>query len=95
MDIREVRLKEEFAAEYPGIPPEVWIPAAELAHKLVERHRSGRKAGRFTRTFDPTHFEFRGGGREQRPRGSRTRTTDRRHPPKQTPGDAEGPRLKS
>ena len=76
MDIREVRLKEEFAAEYPGIPPEVWIPAAELAHKLVERHRSGRKAGRFTRTFDPTHFEFRGGGTAESRNGARTRASD-------------------
>ena len=95
MDVREARLKEEFAAEYPGIPPEVWIPVAELARKLVERHRSGRKAGRFTRTFDPTHFEFRGGASERRPRGSRTRTTDRKHPPRKKLGDSEGPRLES
>jgi len=82
VDIREARLKKEFAAEYPGIPLEVWIPVAELARKLVERHQNGRKAGRFTRTFDPTHFEFRGGASDRRARGSRTRTTDRKDPPK-------------
>jgi hypothetical protein len=76
VDVREARLKEEFAAEYPDIPPEVWLPVAELARKLVERHHSGRKAGRFTRTFDPTHFEFRGGAAVSRSRGSRTRSTD-------------------
>jgi hypothetical protein len=76
VDVREARLKEEFAAEYPGIPPEVWLPVAELARKLVERHQAGRKAGRFTRTFDPTHFEFRGGPGDQRSRGYRTRSTD-------------------
>ena len=74
MDVREARLKEEFAAEYPGIPPELWLPVTELARKLVERHQSGRKAGRFTRTFDPTHFEFRGDGAPRR--RPRTRSTD-------------------
>ncbi len=95
MDVREARLKEEFAAQYPGIPPEVWLPVAELARKLVERHQSGRKAGRFTRTFDPTHFEFRGGASERRSRGSRTRITDRKHPPTRQLPDSEGPRLES
>jgi len=73
---REARLKEEFAAEYPGITPEVWIPVAELARRLVERHNVGRKLGRFTRTFDPTHFDFRGGSQQKRSRASRTRSTD-------------------
>ncbi|MFL5477112.1 MAG: hypothetical protein ACJ8A6_15620 [Gemmatimonadales bacterium] len=95
MDVREARLKEEFAAEYPGIPAEVWIPVAELARKLVERHQSGRKAGRFTRTFDPTHFEFRGGASEPRARGVRTRTTDRKHPQRKKLEDSEGPQLES
>ena len=93
MDVREARLKEEFAAEYPGIPPEVWLPVAELAQKLVERHQSGRKAGRFTRTFDPTHFEFRGGATERRSRGSRTRNTDRKHLRSSKLEDSEGPPL--
>ena len=77
MDVREARLKEEFAAEYPGIMPEVWIPVAELARKLVERHNQGRKVGRFTRTFDPTHFDFRGGAEARRSGSVRTRSTDR------------------
>jgi hypothetical protein len=95
VNVREARLKEEFAVEYPGISPEVWIPVAELARKLIERHQSGRKAGRFTRTFDPTHFEFRGGSTEPRARGARTRTTDRRHPQRKKPEDSEGPWLES
>jgi hypothetical protein len=80
LDVREARLKEEFAAEYPGITPEVWIPVAELARRLVERHNQGRKLGRFTRTFDPTHFEFRGGLQERRSGTARTRSTDRKRP---------------
>ena len=78
--LREVRLKPEFADEYPAIVPDVWMPAAELARKLIDRVYTGRKAGRHTRTFDPTHFEFRGGDTGPRPRTRRTRRTDPRIP---------------
>jgi hypothetical protein len=76
MSIREVRLKAEYSAEYPGIPADVWLPAKETAKSLVERGRARGKLGRFTRTFDPAHFEFRG-GTGPRPPGPRTRITDR------------------
>ena len=85
MNDREARLKEEFAAEYPGITPEVWMPAAELARKLVERVHQRRKLGFFTRTFDPTHFEFRGGAVKERTPGARTRSTDRKRPQPDSP----------
>lgn len=75
---REARLREQYAAEYPGITPAVWMPVAELTAKLIERVRAGRREGRHTRTFDPTHFEFRGGTSGPRPRASRTRSTDPR-----------------
>lgn len=77
---REARLKAECAGEYPGLTPGVWIPATELAQKLIERAHSRRREGRHTRTFDPTHFDFRGGPPGLRRRGSRTRKTD--PPPK-------------
>lgn len=73
---REVRLRPEFAEEYPDMPPGVWMPATELARRLVERARARRKEGRYTRTFDPTHFEFRGGDDLPRSTGDRTRSTD-------------------
>jgi hypothetical protein len=76
--VREVRLRGQFAAEYPGITPGVWMPVAELSAKLIERVRTARAEGRHTRTFDPTHFEFRGGSKSPRPRASRTRSTDPR-----------------
>ena len=76
MTVREARLKVEYADEYPGLTPEVWIPATELAQKLLERAYTRRREGRHTRTFDPTHFEFRGGPTGARPRASRTRRTD-------------------
>jgi len=75
--IREARLRPEFADEYPGITPDAWMPATELAQKLVARAHTRRREGRYTRTFDPTHFEFRGGPIGVRPSGSRTRKTDR------------------
>jgi hypothetical protein len=49
--------------------------ARELAKNLVARVHARRKQGLHTRTFDPTHFEFRGG--EPRPHPRRTRSTDR------------------
>jgi hypothetical protein len=89
---REVRLRPEFAAEYPDMPPDVWMPATELASRLVERARARRKEGRHTRTFDPTHFEFRGGDGPSRWPGHRTRRTDSGVPkpervPPSSPGD--------
>jgi hypothetical protein len=74
--VREVKLKARYAAEYPGIVPEVWMPVRQLSAKLMERVRAGRREGRHTRTFDPTHFVFRGGDPGPRPRAARTRSTD-------------------
>ena len=54
------------------------MPVAELSAKLIERVRTARAEGRHTRTFDPTHFEFRGGSQTPRPRASRTRSTDQK-----------------
>ena len=77
VSVREARLKGEYADEYLGLTPGVWIPATELARQLIERAHARRREGRHTRTFDPTHFEFRGGPIGARPRGSHTRKTDR------------------
>src|SRR5215210_4421006 len=74
MSQREVRLRPEFAEEYPGISPGVWMSARELAKNLLARVHARRNQGLYTRTFDPRHFEFRGG--EPRPRPRLTRSTD-------------------
>lgn len=73
---REARLKPEHADEYPGIEPGVWISAAMMAEKLVERVHARRRLSLYTRTFDPHHFEFRGGPTTRRPANARTRITD-------------------
>jgi hypothetical protein len=80
VSVRQARLKPEYAEEYPGLTAGVWISATELAQKLIERAHARRREGRHTRTFDPTHFEFRGGLEKPR-RGLRTRKTDLNSPP--------------
>jgi hypothetical protein len=76
---REARLRAEYAEEYPGIEAGTWITAAELANLLVERTHARRLQNLYTRTFDPRHFEFRGGAppRPTNKRNVRTRATDR------------------
>jgi hypothetical protein len=75
---REAQLRPEFAHEYPGIEAGVWISAAELARSLVEHTHARRRLSLYTRTFDPRHFDFRGGAMPgTRPVTARTRTTDR------------------
>jgi hypothetical protein len=74
--LREARLRAEFAEEYPGMTPGVWMPVRELARLLVERVYARRREGRPGRTFDPTHFEFRGGDEQPRRPATRTRSSD-------------------
>ena len=76
---REARLRSEYAAEYPGIEAGIWMSAGELASKLVERTHERRRLSLYTRTFDPLHFEFRGGQPPStRSATARTRKSDRR-----------------
>jgi hypothetical protein len=74
MTQREARLKPHYAAEYPEISPNTWMSAKELAKQLVARVHARRKEGLYTRTFDPTHFDFRGDAAPRR--RDRTRSTD-------------------
>ena len=61
VSLREVRLRAEFAGEYPELQADVWMRSGELAERLVNRSHARRRQGLFTRTFDPRHFHFRGG----------------------------------
>ncbi len=76
-DEREVRLRPEFAQTYAEIPPGLWLPAAEIAERMVRRASAARRLSIHQRTLDPKHFEFRGGATELRPPGVRTRVHDR------------------
>jgi hypothetical protein len=73
---RECRLRAEYARLYDEIPPDVWMPAPEVAVVLVRRASQARRLSIHRRTFDPRHFEFRGGSAELRPQGVRTRSGD-------------------
>ena len=75
---REVRLRAEYAGLYPTIPAG-WLPAAQLAEAIVIRAQEARSLGIHRRTFDPRHFEFRGGAGPRGPeeRNRRTRAGDR------------------
>ncbi|HYC31941.1 MAG TPA: hypothetical protein VEB59_06595 [Gemmatimonadales bacterium] len=76
---REVRLRSEFAGLYPGLNPGIWVPATQWAAAIVTMAHEARHDHLYRRTFDPRHFEFRGG---PGPRGPgeghlRTRAEDR------------------
>ncbi|MBA3658843.1 MAG: hypothetical protein H0W67_04535 [Gemmatimonadales bacterium] len=77
-DDREVRLRPEFAHLYEGLEPGAWLRAKEWAVAVVDRARRARAASVHQRTFDPRHFEFRGGmpPRPANERDSRTRAGD-------------------
>jgi hypothetical protein len=77
-DPREVLLRPEFAQIYEEIPPGVWMPAREVAERLVQRASRARRSGVQRRTLVAQHFEFRGGAHDTRREGARTRRTD--HP---------------
>jgi hypothetical protein len=75
---REVRLRREFAGRYPEIPAGTWLPSARWAEAIVVRAREARHRGEHIRTFDPRHFDFRGGAPARPPaeRHLRTRAED-------------------
>jgi hypothetical protein len=76
---REVSLRPEFAGLYENMPAGRWLPASVWAEVLVTRARRARQLSIHQRTFDPRHFEFRGGVEPRRPsqRQPRTRAEDR------------------
>jgi hypothetical protein len=60
---REVRLKNRYAALYPGLRPGVWQPAAVAVDRLLAcllEHPGRAGAFRPGRRLDDEHFEFRG-----------------------------------
>jgi hypothetical protein len=61
--LREARLRPEFAGRYPGIEPGVWFTAATLADHMIARllREGNANLALLPRVLDPDHFEFRGG----------------------------------
>jgi hypothetical protein len=77
-EVREARLRPEFAPLYPGIEPGAWQDAAALAEQMLTEHllRPSPGDGLSERVLTKEHFEFRGGDHRNRPRIARTRRTD-------------------
>ena len=71
---REVRLRPEFARLYEMMPPGIWLAASVWVEVLVGRAQRARQLSRHHRTFDPRHFEFRGGLEPRKPGERRRRT---------------------
>ena len=77
-EVREARLRPEFAPLYPGLEPGAWQDAVALAEQMLTEHLLRPSPGYMLseRVLAKEHFEFRGGDRDYRPRISRTRRTD-------------------
>ncbi len=71
---REVRLRNAYAGMYGDMPAGEWLPAAAWAERIVTRAQRARAVGVHQRTFDPRHFDFRGGEPPRGPRGTDLRT---------------------
>lgn len=77
-EMREARLRLELAAFYPGLEPGSWQDAAELAEQMLREHLLRPSPGCMLsdRVLAREHFEFGGGGTDNRPRIARTRRSD-------------------
>jgi hypothetical protein len=77
-EMREARLRPEFAALYPGLEPGAWEDATVVAELVLSEHLLRPSPGYMLsdRVLAREHFEFRGGDPAGRPRIARTRRTD-------------------
>ena len=77
-EVRQARLRPEFAQLYPGLEPGTWQDAVALAEQILSEHLLRPSPGYMLsdRLLAEEHFEFRGGDHRGRPRISRTRRTD-------------------
>jgi hypothetical protein len=77
-EVREARLRPEFASLYPGVEPGAWQDVAALAEQMLTEHllRPSPGYGLSDRVLAREHFEFRGGNAGGTPRIARTRRTD-------------------
>ncbi|HEX7337847.1 MAG TPA: hypothetical protein VF252_11635 [Gemmatimonadales bacterium] len=75
-NIREARLRPEFADLYPALEPGVWLPATTVGQQLLLWHLAKAVAPRGERLLADEHFEFRGGPALNSRDGARTRAGD-------------------
>ena len=75
-EVREVRLRPEYAELYPEIEAGVWMAAPVASARRLARVRLAGDAASLARVLDDEHFEFRG-GRPREETSARTRFGDR------------------
>ena len=75
-NIREARLRPEYADLYPTVEPGVWLPATTVGQKLLLWHLAKAMTPKGERLLTDEHFEFRGGPPLDGRNGARTRAGD-------------------
>jgi hypothetical protein len=76
-NVREARLRPEYAELYPGVEPGVWLPATTVGQQLLLWHLATAAVPQGERLLTDGHFEFRGGQGLRGPsNGDRTRAGD-------------------
>ena len=75
-NIREARLRPEYASHYPSLEPGVWLPATTVGQKLLLWHLTAAVTPQGERVMGEEHFEFRGGRSAESRNGTRTRASD-------------------
>jgi hypothetical protein len=70
---REARLRPEYADLYPGVQPDVWLPATVVGQKLLLWHLATAATPAGERLMAVGHFELRGGLARGPSNGDRTR----------------------
>jgi hypothetical protein len=75
-NIREARLRPEYAELYPGLEPGVWLAATTVGQQLLLWHLATAATPQGERLMADEHFEFRGGRARVPANGTRTRAGD-------------------
>jgi hypothetical protein len=77
-NIREARLRPQYASLYPALTPGTWQPATAIGRQLLLWHLTAPALPDGERLMSEEHFEFRGGAsRGQTEVAARTRSGDR------------------
>jgi hypothetical protein len=75
-NMREARLRPQYADLYPGVQPGVWLPATVVGQQLLLWHLATAAVPQGERLMTDEHFEFRGGRARGPTNGTRSRAGD-------------------
>ena len=77
-NIREARLRPQYASLYPALEAGTWQPASAIGRQLLLWHLTIPNPPQGERLMSEEHFEFRGGTRRSEAESNaRTRHADR------------------